>query len=101
MHRHKIRARAHKSFDIGLGVLNHQMHMDGQVYQRPQRRDDQRPDGDVGDKVTVHHVHMQEISAGRLRCLHLLAQTTKVRREDRGRNADGPSAHQPSAIPVN
>ena len=44
---------------------------------RPQRLTTSGPKRDVGHKVPVHHVHVQQIGAGGFRRAHLLAQPAK------------------------
>jgi hypothetical protein len=42
--------------------------------------DDQGPNGDVGDKATIHHVNMNPIGSGLIGGLDFFPQTAKVRR---------------------
>jgi hypothetical protein len=53
-----------------------------------QRSDNQRPYGEVGDKMAVHHVDMDEIRAGLFDRFHLRSQAGEIRRENGGRDAD-------------
>jgi hypothetical protein len=52
----------------------------------PDGRTDHRPDAEIGHEVIVHHIEMDEIGTGRFDCTHLLAKTSKIGREEAGRD---------------
>ena len=53
------------------------------VHQVGQRPDDQRPEGDRRDEMTVHHVDVDHPGAGVEHLLDLRPETREVRRQDR------------------
>ena len=59
------------------------------VQERPGRMDafgkgahHQRADGDVGDEVTVHHIHVQQARPRAEHDVHLVAEAGEIGRED-------------------
>ena len=71
---------------IAHRLLNHQMHVQGQVRHRMDALHHRDADGDVGHEQAVHHVHMDVIRSGD--GLNVPGQIRKVRRQDRGGNFD-------------
>ena len=53
-----------------------------------QRLHDQRPDGEVGNEMSVHHIDMDEVRAGSFDRFHLRPQAGEIRRENGWRDAD-------------
>jgi hypothetical protein len=56
---------------------------------RTHRLDDVGAEGNVGDEMSVHHVEMDPVGAGRIDGADLFAQFGEIRRQDRGRNDEG------------
>jgi hypothetical protein len=82
VNRDVIGARLGESFEIGVAGLNHQMTVERLVRERPQRRDDRRPESDVGDEMPVHHVEMNPVRARRGDRAHFFAELGEIRRQD-------------------
>ena len=58
--------------------LDHQVHVDRNLYVRANRLAHQRPDGQVGHVMVVHHIKVHQVGTGRLYGAHLFAQAGKV-----------------------
>ena len=67
-----------------LRLDDHQMHVQRQAHQRTQRPHHARPEGDVGHKAPVHHVHLDGVNPGSFGLAGLLAQPRKIGRQDGG-----------------
>jgi hypothetical protein len=57
--------------------------------QRTDRLAHQRPDGQIGYVVIVHHVKVDQVGAGGNHGLHFFAKAGKIGRQDAGRKAMG------------
>ena len=68
--------------DKGIDRRDHQVHVERQLGMAAQRLDHLGPDGDVGDKVAIHHVDMDVVRAGARDRPDLGAQTGEIRRQD-------------------
>jgi hypothetical protein len=87
VHGDAVRAGPGDVRDVALGTLDHQMHVDhgpGRVHLLGDGVHHQRPKGDRGHEVAVHHVDMDDLRAGREHLGELIAQPGKVGGEDRG-----------------
>ena len=82
MHRNGIGAGLDEGGDIALGVLNHEVDVQVQARDLADGFDHRRPNGDIGDEVAVHDVHVQDGGAGALDASDLFGQAGKVRRQD-------------------
>ena len=81
--RERIGPRLAKCFHVVGRVRDHQMHVQRQIGDPPDRLNDRNPDADVGHEMAVHHVQMQARGPGRLDGTHLLLQMRKVARQQR------------------
>src|ERR1700683_2608757 len=73
------RTRADEFLNIEFGLLDHQMHIQGQagcLAQRGHYRNSQRK---VGDEVAVHDVHMNNVRAGFFDATNFVAEFGEVR----------------------
>ena len=70
----------HKVLDVPLGMADHQMDIQGQAGGLAQGPSHPGTDGDIGDEMPVHDVHVDPIDAGLLRFLHVLRQAAEIRR---------------------
>jgi hypothetical protein len=86
MHRDVVGARFGERFEIRIAGRDHQMNIERLAAARPQRLHDVGPNGDVGDKMSVHHIDMDPVRTGFIDCAHLLAELGKVPRKDRRRD---------------
>ena len=64
------------------GIVDHQVTVERQVGDLTQRLDHRRPHGEVGDKVAVHDVDMDNRAATALGGLDFQGQLREVGRED-------------------
>ena len=71
-------ARLRESFDVRVARRDHQVAVEGLVDMRAQRRDHLRPEGDVGREMSIHHVEVDPIGAGRGDVAHFLAELGEV-----------------------
>ena len=62
----QVRPRLGKGVDIPGGVGDHQMHVQEHVGGLAQGLHHRHADGDVGDELAVHHVHMHPVGSGNL-----------------------------------
>ena len=58
-----VRAGVGKGGDKLVGVLNHQVAIERQFRMFPERGDDGRADGDIGDEVAIHHIDVDHGAA--------------------------------------
>ena len=79
MNRNYIGAGTGKIFDICVGVVNHQMHIERQVSCFPYGLNNHWPNSDIGDKMSVHHIHMDPVCARLFNLFHFIRQATKIR----------------------
>ena len=82
VHRNPIHARVGKCGNKFVGVLDHQVAVERQFGVLADRGDDGRPDGDVGDKVAVHHVDMDDGAAAALGRGDFIGEAGKVGGKD-------------------
>ena len=79
MDRKPIGAGLGKGVEIGIDRRDHQMDIERLFGVRPERLHHHGADGDVGDKMAVHHIDMDDIGAGCLDRLDFRAQPRKNR----------------------
>ena len=71
-----------KRGDELVGILDHQVAIERQVGDLAQAFHHRRPDGDVGHKMAVHDVDVDDRAAAALGRGNLVRQMGKIRRED-------------------
>ena len=64
MHGNPIRPRLHHPGNEHLRLSHHEVNIKGLVRQRPERLDDIRAHGEVGDEIAVHHITVKAVHAG-------------------------------------
>ena len=74
-----IRPRVHEILDVALRVVDHQVDVQGQGGGLTDGPDHCGADGDVGDEVAVHDVHVDPVHPGGLRQMHLFRQAAEIR----------------------
>ena len=84
------RTRVDEGVEVAVGVLDHEVDVEGQRRGPAQRLHDGRAQGDVGDEVPVHHVHVQDARPAAGGGGHLLGQAREVGGQDRGGEDHGP-----------
>jgi hypothetical protein len=89
LHRDDVPTRLCESFNVRVARLDHQVAVEGLVDMRAQRRDELRPEGDVRHEMSVHHVEVDPVGAGRRDVAHFLAELREVSRQNRGRDDYG------------
>src|SRR5512146_1638408 len=77
-----------KIFHVVIDRRNHQMDVQRLFGVGPYRPNDRRTDRNIGHEMTIHNVHMDEISTGRFDSRYLRSELCKVSRQYRRRNAD-------------
>jgi hypothetical protein len=82
------RARFGERFGIAVGILDHQVDVEGHLRHFLQRRHDRHTDGDVRHEVTVHHIDVDQVGPARFSEGNRGTKRSKVRGEDRRRNLD-------------
>jgi hypothetical protein len=76
--RDDIGAGSREGFEIGIDWRDHQVDVEGLLRVRAQLLDDGGTDGDVRNEMTVHHVDMDHVRAGRIDSPDFLTQRRKI-----------------------
>jgi len=74
--------------DHHIRVIHHQMDIDREPADPAACGDNEWAHGEVGDKMSIHYVHMQPITAACFHFLDLFAQAGKVCGKDGGGDRD-------------
>ena len=82
------RSGGDERLQVAVRLGNHEVHVERQLRDALERRDDQRADGDVRHEVPVHHVHVDEVGAARFDPRDVVAQLSEIRGENRRGNPD-------------
>ena len=67
--------------NVLVGILDHQVAVERDIDRLAQRRDHRRPDRDIGHKMAVHHVHVEEGGATSHRRIGILGQAGEISRQ--------------------
>ena len=78
----RVRTGLGEGFEKLVGVVDHEMHFEGQPRDGPQPLDDDRAEGQVGNEVAVHYVDVNSVGPPLLRLAHLLCQAGHIGREN-------------------
>ena len=78
LHRDHVRARLGKRWNVRVGLLDHQVAVERQFRDRPNGLHHRRTERDVGDKVPVHHIHVDDGAAAALRRRNLIGKVGEV-----------------------
>ena len=81
----RLREGRHEMLRVG----DHQMRIEGDLRQGPDRRDDGGPHREVRHEVPVHHVDVEQVGARVRGFLHLFAEPVEPRGQDRRRDLNG------------
>src|SRR6185503_5865568 len=84
VNRDHARAGGDEIFDIAIWFLDHQVDVERPRRDALDRADHGRPDGDVGDEVAVHDVHVNEVGAAAFRGGDVAPECGEVSGENRG-----------------
>ena len=69
-----------KQWNQRVHRFNHQMHINWDGHMRANRLADQRPDGQIGHIVVVHHIKVYPVRASRLDGFNFRAEFGKISR---------------------
>src|SRR5580658_8394442 len=72
--------------DILLGIFDHQMSVKREPSDFPYRLHHRHTDRKIGHKMSVHHVEVDRVGPGCFNLAYLVAESSKVSREDRRRD---------------
>ena len=100
MDAHPIRSGLGEYFDIFVGVVDHHVAVEGQAGDSSQRLDDRRPEGEVGHKVAVHHVNMDNGSSAPFSGLDFFAQSGEVGRKNGWKQLDQDATSLSSVLAI-
>ncbi len=84
-----IAAGLGEGFEIGIARRDHQVRVEDLPGVRAHRLDDVGAVGNVGNEMSVHHVEMDPVGAGRVHGADLFAELGEVRRQDRRGDDEG------------
>src|ERR1044072_6242036 len=68
----------HESRDVMIGMLDHQMDVDGKTRSAAYNPDNLRPEGNVIDKMSIHDVAMNPIRACRFDTMDFITESRKI-----------------------
>src|SRR5207344_689023 len=80
-------ARLRERTDVQIGILDHQVHVEWHAGDALERFHHRHADRDVGDEMTVHHVHVNQLRAATLRHRHRFTEIGEVGRQNGWRDA--------------
>ena len=86
MHGEDVRARLCKIRNVADRLVDHQMHVKGQLCRGARTFDDRCAEREIRNKSTVHDVQMNEIGACRIDCGTFVIELCKVCGQNRGGN---------------
>ncbi len=69
-----------EGFQIAVGIFDHQMHVQYPGRYLTRRLDHQRANGDIGDKMPIHDIDMDNLSTGLIHGPDLISQSGKISR---------------------
>ncbi len=67
--------------NVLVGILDHQVAVEGDVDRFAQRRDHRRPDRNIGHKMPIHNIDMEEGRSTSHRLIGILGQTGEISRQ--------------------
>ena len=82
LHQEMIGAGIRKGGKIALRLDDHQVNVERLCGRAADRLQHDRPDGDVRNEASVHHVDMDPVGAGRIDCAHLFAESARNRQRE-------------------
>jgi hypothetical protein len=78
MHRYHIRARFDEIHDVPVRVLDHKVHVEQQVRGTSQRFHYRRANRDIGHKMPVHDVHVDDGATAFGRAANLVRKVGEI-----------------------
>ena len=94
MHRNPVGPRLAELGNKKVRIFDHQMAIERQLGRLPQRLHQRRPHGEVGDKVAVHNIHMDDRATASRGIANLVRQVGEISRQNRGCEFDQPGFSQ-------
>ncbi len=88
MHADPVGTGIDKGRNVLVGILDHQVNIQWHVHVFTQGGDHGRTNRDVGHKVTVHHIDVQNCCPRRQHGRYLFCKTRKISRQNRWRQFD-------------
>ncbi len=88
MDRNPVRAGIGESRDELVGIFDHQMAVEGNIDGLAKARDNRRPNRNIGHKVAVHHIDMEEGGATSHRGIGIFSQAGEIGRQNGRRYLD-------------
>src|SRR3954454_14251527 len=82
------RARIGEIRDVSVGIRDHQMHVQRKLGYLPDRSDDWGTNCNVGHKMSIHYIDVQQMGARLFHLPYVFPKRCKVCREDGGLNAN-------------
>src|SRR5580704_14703915 len=79
MHEKRIRSGLDEFLNKQIRIRDHQVRFQRQIRHSPYRSDNRGAHGDIGNKMTVHHVDVYSIGSSTLGLAYLSAESGKVR----------------------
>lgn len=79
-----LRPGVDEGLDEGVDGRDHEVSVDGSFCVFLDSGDDGRPEGEVGDEVSVHDIEVEEVGAGILDIAHFLSEDGEVGGEEGG-----------------
>jgi hypothetical protein len=83
VYRNPIRAGVGERRNKFVRILDHQVTIERQFRRLAQRFHNRRTNGEVGDEVSIHDVHMNDTTAAFACGAHLLTKAGKISRKNR------------------
>src|ERR1700751_3785601 len=83
MHAYPVRSGVAKCRDKFIGILDHQVAIEGKTRDLAQRLDDRRSERNVRHKVPIHYVDMDDRATAALCSRNFVCETSKIRRKYR------------------
>ena len=80
MHRDAVGARVGEFLHVRVDRRDHKMHVKRSLGVRLDGANDERSDRDVRHEMPVHHIHMDQVGAGRFNCRNLGAKLREISR---------------------
>jgi len=94
MHRNPVGPSVAEFRDELVRILDHEVTVEGQVGRLAQRLHQRRPHGQIGDKVAVHNIHMDNRATACCGVADLVRQMGEVSRQNRGCEFNQPGSPQ-------
>ena len=87
VNRQIVRAGLREAVEVALGLDDHEMHIERELRQLPDRLDYLGAKGEVRDEPAIHHVDVNPVGAAGLEARDVVREMPEVGAEDRRRDA--------------